>query len=90
MDRAKEHTWHPAKSTYLFPMRALARPFHGGLVSRLRRADGELSCIADRKEVERVLMTLMATDWVVYSKPCLARTETVVECLGRYNSHRPF
>jgi hypothetical protein len=29
----------------------------------------------------------MATDWVVYSKPCLARTDTVVDYLGRY-SHR--
>ena len=29
----------------------------------------------------------MDADWVVYSKPCLARTETVVDYLGRY-SHR--
>jgi hypothetical protein len=29
----------------------------------------------------------MASDWVVYSKPCLSRTETVVDYLGRY-SHR--
>lgn len=29
----------------------------------------------------------MATEWVVYAKPCLARTETVVDYLGRY-SHR--
>ena len=29
----------------------------------------------------------MATEWVVYSKPCLARTETVIDYLGRY-SHR--
>jgi hypothetical protein len=36
-------------------------------------------------EVERVLNTLMATAWVVYSKPSLARTETVVDDLGRYS-----
>lgn len=29
----------------------------------------------------------MGKDWVVYSKPCLGRTETVVDYLGRY-SHR--
>ncbi len=29
----------------------------------------------------------MSTDWVVYSKPCLTHTETVVEYLARY-SHR--
>jgi len=29
----------------------------------------------------------MATDWVVYSKPCITQTETVVDYLGRYR-HR--
>ena len=29
----------------------------------------------------------MATDWVVYSKPCLTHTDTVVDYLARY-SHR--
>jgi hypothetical protein len=82
-------TWHPAKSTYLFPVRALSRHFRGGFVGRLRRAreDGKLSRIQDDAQVDRILETLMATDWVVYSKPCLARTDTVVDYLGRY-SHR--
>jgi hypothetical protein len=81
--------WHPATSTYLFPVRALSRHFRGGYVSRLRQAyqDGRLPRIRDRAEVDRVLDALMATDWVVYSKPCLGRTDTVVEYLGRY-SHR--
>jgi hypothetical protein len=34
-----------------------------------------------------VIQALMATEWVVYSKPALARPETVVDYLGRY-SHR--
>ena len=82
-------TWHPAQSTYLFPVRALSRHFRGGFVSRLRGAvaDGRLPRLTDPAEVDRVLNALMATDWVVYSKPCLARTETVVDDLGRY-SHR--
>jgi hypothetical protein len=81
-------TWHPAKSTYLFPVRALSRHFRGGLVSRLRRAfkEGRLARIT-AAEVERVLNALMQPEWVVYSKPCLARTDTVIEYLGRY-SHR--
>jgi hypothetical protein len=29
----------------------------------------------------------MGKEWVVYSKPCLARAETVVDYLGRY-THR--
>ena len=82
-------TWHPAKSTDLFPLRALSRHVRGGFVGRLRRAreDGKLSRIRDDAQVDRSLATLMATDWVVYSKPCLARTDTVVDYLGRY-SHR--
>jgi len=81
-------TWHPAKSTYLFPVRALSRHFRGGLVSRLRRAgtEGRLARITPQ-EVDRVLNALMQPEWVVYSKPCLARTETVIDYLGRY-SHR--
>ena len=81
--------WHPARSTYLFPVRALSRHFRGRFVSRLRQAfaAGELPRIRDRAEVDRTLDALMGTDWVVYSKPCLARTETVVDYLGRY-SHR--
>ena len=69
-------------------MRALSRHFRGGLVSRLRRAfkEGRLARIT-AAEVERVLNALMQPEWVVYSKPCLARTDTVIEYLGRY-SHR--
>ena len=81
--------WHPATSTYLFPVRALSRHFRGGFVSRLRRAfaAGQLPRLRDRAEVDRVLKALMGKEWVVYSKPCLGRTETVVDYLGRY-SHR--
>lgn len=81
--------WHPARSTYLFPARALSRHFRGRFVSRLRRAyaAGELPRIRNRAEVDRFLQALMGTDWVVYSKPCLAATQTVVDYLGRY-SHR--
>ncbi|WPL16838.1 Putative transposase [Thiorhodovibrio winogradskyi] len=81
--------WHPAKSTYLFPVRALSRHVRGGFVSRLRQAvaAGELSRLTDPREIDRMLDTLMGTEWVVFSKPCLARGDTVVDYLGRY-SHR--
>ena len=82
-------TWHPAKSTYLFPVRALSRRFRGGFVSRLRSAfeAGALPRLSGPVEVKRVLDALMTREWVVYSKPALARTATVVDYLGRY-SHR--
>ncbi len=81
--------WNPAKSTYLFPVRALSRHVRGGFVSRLRRAlkDGRFERLGDIAQIEAMLDALMATEWVVYSKPCLTRTETVVDYLGRY-SHR--
>jgi len=81
--------WHCAKSTYLFPVRALSRHVRGGFVSRLRHAveNGQLKRIADPGQINAMLEALMATEWVVYSKPCLTRTETVVDYLGRY-SHR--
>ena len=73
--------WHPARSTYLFPVRARSRHFRGGFVSGLRRAceAGQLSRLRNRAEVDRVLKALTGTEWVVYSKPCLGRTERVVD-----------
>ncbi len=81
--------WHPAKSTYLFPVRALSRHLRGGFVSRLRQQiqDGKLPRLKDPAQIGALLDTLMAADWVVYSKPCLTHTETVVDYLARY-SHR--
>lgn len=82
-------TWHRARSTYLFPVRALSHRFRGRFVARLREAweHGNLARLSGPAEVKRVLNALMATEWVVYSKPCLARTDTVIDYLGRY-SHR--
>jgi len=81
--------WHPAKSTYLFPVRALSRHLRGGFVSRLRHAvqNGQLPHLTDPLSIKAMLDTLMARDWVVYSKPCLTHTDTVVAYLARY-SHR--
>jgi len=81
--------WHPARSTYLFPVRALSRHFRGGFVSGLRRAigKGQLPRLDNAAEIDAMLDTLMASEWVVYTKPCLSHTETVVDYLGRY-THR--
>lgn len=85
---AQDH-WRVAKSTYLFPVRALSRHVRGHMVSELRRAArrGELSRITRPHDIDQTLDTLMQKDWVVYSKSCVSRTETVVAYLARY-SHR--
>jgi len=81
--------WHPAKSNYLFPVRALSRYFRGKMVTLLREShnQGELHRVTHPGEVDALLNTLMKTDWVVYSKHCLAHTRSIVAYLARY-SHR--
>ncbi len=81
--------WRPAKSTYLFPVRALSRHIRGGFVSRLREylQEGQLPRLEDPAQIDAMLDILMATDWVIYSKSCLTHTDTVVDYLARY-SHR--
>ena len=81
--------WHPAKSNYLFPIRALSRHYRGNLVSALRSSadKGQLTRVTHRDEVDRVLNQLMQKDWVVYSKHCLNRTDSVIGYLAGY-THR--
>ncbi len=83
------HHWHAAKSNYLFPVKALSRHYRGNLVSALRRgADlGKLHRITRADEVDKILNTLMQKDWVVYSKHCLNRTDSIIGYLARY-THR--
>lgn len=86
---AGKEQWHAAKSNYLFPVKALSRHFRGNLVSALRSQvnEGKLSRITNTGEVDRVLNQLMQKDWVVYSKHCLNRMESIIAYLARY-THR--
>ena len=81
--------WRQAGGDYLFPVRALSRAFRGKLVSALRTAaqHGELHRITWPGDIDNTLGGLMQTEWVVYSKPCVSHTESVVAYLARY-SHR--
>jgi hypothetical protein len=81
--------WHPAKSNYLFPVRALSRYFRGKMVTLLResRNRGELRRVTRPGEFDALLNTLMKTNWVVYSKHCITHTRAIVGYLARY-SHR--
>jgi len=86
---AAQGQWHPARSNYLFPVRALSRVFRGKLVSALRTAaqHGDLHRITRPGDLGATLANLMQTEWVVYSKACVSHTESVVGYLARY-SHR--
>jgi len=91
---SKDGTWIPVKGRYLFPVRALSRHLRGAMVSAVRKAAGacELTGI-DPAEVSRMLDALMDEQWMVYAKPCLEYTESVIGYLARYThrcgSHRP-
>jgi len=84
-----EQHWHTAKSNYLFPVKALSRHYRGNLVSALRQqaSDGKLDRVTNDNEVDKMLDTLMQKDWVVYSKHCLNRTDSIIGYLARY-THR--
>jgi hypothetical protein len=86
---SKNNEWHAARSTYLFPVRALSRHFRGKMVSALRKSAtaGQLNRITRADEIDSMLNQLMQKDWVVYSKNCLQHTSSIVKYLARY-SHR--
>lgn len=79
--------WHPAKSNYLFPVRALSRAFRGRMVRHLRACaqQGALHRITRPADIDKRLNALMKTEWVVYTKAYLNRPETVVNYLARYS-----
>ena len=81
--------WHAARSNYLFPVKALSRHYRGNFVSALRHCadQGKLKRVTNANEIDKVLDTLMQKDWVVYSKHCLNRTDSIIGYLARY-THR--
>jgi len=79
--------WTPAKSNYLFPVKALSRYFRGRMVSQLRQSSqrGELQRVTRPAEVDTMLDSLMQCDWVINTKAWLKRADTVVSYLARYS-----
>ncbi len=82
----KTGEWHPANSTYLFPVQVLSRLFRGKMVSALRKADkaGEMTRIITAGEINCTLDALMKQDWVVYAKHALTQPASIVKYLSRY------
>lgn len=77
--------WHAAKSTYLFPVKALSKAYRGKMVSGLRQAwQAQQLPRVTRDDVDAKLKGLMGKDWVVYSKATLQHAKTVVKYLSRY------
>ena len=87
--------WIRGRSSFLFPVRALATVFRAKYLAGLQRAwdDGQLTfaggtaALADRRGFAGFLGGLRAVDWVVYAKRPFAGPAQVLEYLGRY-THR--
>ena len=87
--------WIPARPTFLFPVRALAKVFRGRYLARLQHAfdrgelhgTGGLASLADPAAFSAWLTALRHSPWVVYCKPPFAGPEHVLAYLGRY-THR--
>jgi hypothetical protein len=84
-----DQRWRPARSTYLFPVKALMRVYRGRMVSLLREAyrEGQLARLSDAAEVDHCLNELMKTPWVVYARSTCQHSSTVLSYLARY-THR--
>jgi hypothetical protein len=87
--------WIPGRSSFLFPVRALATVFRAKYLAGLRRAfdagqltfAGGTAALADRRIFTGFLGQLRATEWIVYAKRPFAGPEQVLTYLGRY-THR--
>jgi len=87
--------WITGRSSFLFPVRALATVFRAKYLAGLQRAGdaGELTFaggtadLADRRTFTGFLRQLRTVDWVVYAKRPFAGPAQVLEYLGRY-THR--
>jgi hypothetical protein len=92
---ADRSRWISGRSSFLFPVRALAAVFRAKYLAGLRRAfdAGQLTfangtaTLADRRTFGGFLGQLRAVDWVVYAKRPFAGPEPVLDYLGRY-THR--
>ncbi len=87
--------WIGGRSSFLFPVRALATVFRAKYLAGLRRAfdagqltfAGGTAPLADRCTFAGFLGQLRAGAWIVYAKRPFAGPEQVLDYLGRY-THR--
>jgi hypothetical protein len=87
--------WIAGRSSFLFPVRALATVFRAKYLAGLQHAfdagqltfAGGTADLADRQTFTGCLGRLRAVDWIVYAKRPFAGPEQVLDYLGRY-THR--
>ncbi len=92
LDRSR---WIRCRRKFFLPVRVLSRLFRGKMLAFLRQAFaqgelgffGRLSELAEAARFHAWLESLKKSEWVVYAKPPLRRSQHVLKYLARY-THR--
>ncbi len=87
--------WIPAKNSFLFRIKSLAKEFKKRYLQKLQTAyqnqelifPGNTAQYHCQQEFEKLLQSLSKVQWIAYAKPPLAGPQQVLEYLGRY-THR--
>jgi hypothetical protein len=87
--------WIPARSRFLFSVKAMSKVFRGKVLEGLARlyerdaldVTGPCAALADPRNFDQLKEQLYRKDWVVYAKPPFGGPEHVFQYLGRY-THR--
>jgi hypothetical protein len=87
--------WIPARSRFLFPVKAMSKVFRGKLLDRLEALyqgglltlEGGCAELAQRATFDKLKDSLYRKEWVVYAKQPFGGPEQVFQYLGRY-THR--
>lgn len=91
----EQQRWVPARSRFLFPVKAMSKVFRGKLLEGLRHLferqkldlTGPCAALADRATFAQLMDNLYRKEWVVYAKRPFGGPEQVFQYLGRY-THR--
>jgi hypothetical protein len=78
-----QNRWIPARSNFLFPVKALSRVFRGKFLDRLQQCGvtGKIPLANSEIKASR------QKNWIVYAKKPFGSPQTVLDYLGRY-THR--
>ncbi len=87
--------WIPARKSFLFRVKSLAKDFKKRYLSLLKTAydknelifPGNTAKFTPEKEFDRLIQSVSKVNWIAYAKKPFAGPEQVLEYLGRY-THR--
>jgi hypothetical protein len=90
----KNKEWLSAKKNFFLPVKVISSLFRGKFMDYLKQKydnnklffPGKIQYLQKDSNFQKLVDTLYAKDWVVFSKPSFANPEAVIEYLGRYTN----